>query len=202
MVIHLLVERTFASHVGCFQMLTRIFFACLLLCLYSPDSSLGCRWANHKFRQYSENSLDLLEMMVNNSTNTTEDAEENTVAFPHHLYNQASTASADDKLAFTVQVLKEVSALFEEDDSSSSWEERTVENFLNVVNRQADELHSCIRSPGHKKNTKLHMYFKRLTNHILKKMGHSAAAWELIRQEIKAHLLRADQLVSTLLRSS
>ncbi|XP_061564235.1 interferon a3-like [Cololabis saira] len=183
-------------------MLTRVFCALLLLCLYSSGSSLSCRWIDHKFRDYSENSLDLLEMMVNNSTNTTEDAEENTVAFPHHLYNQTSAASAEDKVAFTVQVLREVCALFEEDDSSSSWQERTLENFLNVVNRQADQLHSCIRSPAHKKNTKLHMYFKRLTNHILKKMGHSAGAWELIRQEIKAHLLRADQLVSTLLPSS
>ncbi|KAM6896961.1 interferon a3-like [Xenentodon cancila] len=154
-------------------MLTKIFFACVFLCLHSPGFSLHCRWLDHKFRHYSENSLDLLEMMVNHDT--TEDAGENTVAFPHHLYSQAFRASADDKLAFTVQVLKEVSALFEEDDSSSSWEERTVENFLNVVNRQADELHSC---------------------------GHSAPAWELIRQEIKAHLLGADQLVASLLTSN
>ncbi|XP_061564293.1 interferon a3-like [Cololabis saira] len=180
-------------------MLTGVFCALLLLCVYSSGSSLSCRWIDHKFRDYSENSLDLLEMMVNNSTNSTE---ENTVAFPHHLYNHTSRASAEDKVAFTVQVLREVCVLFEDDDSSASWEEKTLENFLNVVNRQADQLHSCIRSSAHKKNTKLHLYFKRLTNHILKKMGHSAAAWELIRQETKAHLLRADQLVSTLLPSS
>jgi len=79
---------------------------------------------DHKFRQFSEQSLDLIEMMVsvpicclndffihlvclclltsshdvcvqvNNSTNSTGDAEEeNTVAFPLHLYSQASKAS-------------------------------------------------------------------------------------------------------------
>ncbi|XP_041830208.1 interferon a3-like [Melanotaenia boesemani] len=159
---------------------------------------------DHKFRQHSASSLVLIDIMVNNSTNGTEDAaEENTVAFPDHLYNQASKASAEDKLAFAVQVLKEVCVLFEEDSSSSSWEESTVENFLNVVNKQADELQSCIGSHGHKKkNTKLHMYFKRLSNHILKKMGHSAEAWELIRRETKDHLMRADMLVSSLLTSN
>lgn len=54
---------------------------------------------------------------------------------------------AEEKVAFTVQVLKEVCALMEEDDSSSSWEEVTVENFLSVVNKQADELLSCVGPP-------------------------------------------------------
>lgn len=53
---------------------------------------------------------------------------------------------AEGKLAFTVHILREISALIEEDYSSSSWQETTVENFLNVVNKQADELHSCVSS--------------------------------------------------------
>ncbi|XP_061564286.1 interferon a3-like [Cololabis saira] len=180
-------------------MLTGVFCALLLLCLYSSGSSLSCRWIDHKFRDYSENSLDLLEMMADHDS--TEDAGENTVAFPHHLYSQASAASAEDKVAFTVQVLREVCALFEEDDSSSSWEEKTLENFLNVVNRQADQLHSCIGS--HKKrNRRLHMFFKRLSHNVLGQMGHSARAWELIRQEVRAHLLAADQLVASVLTSN
>ncbi|XP_072229413.1 interferon a3-like [Leuresthes tenuis] len=185
-------------------MLSRVFFACLFLALCSSGSSLSCRWMDHKFRQFSEQSLDLIEMMVNNSTNSTGDAEEeNTVAFPLHLYSQASKASAEDKLALAAQALKEVCALFDDDYSSSSWEESTVENFLNVVNKQADELHSCIGSHGHKKkNTKLHMHFKRLSNHILKKMGHSAEAWEMIREEITAHLMEIDQLVASLLAAN
>ncbi|XP_069016535.1 interferon a3-like [Embiotoca jacksoni] len=175
-------------------MLNKIFFACLLLGLYSSGSSLSCRWMDHKFKQHSESLLDLLNTMANNSTNTTEDAgEENTVAFPSKLYDQASKASAEDKLAFTVQVLKEVAGLFEEDHSAASWEESTVERLLNVVNKQADELHSCIRTHGHKENRKLHMHFRRLSHHVLKKMDHSAEAWELIREEIKIHLMRVQQ---------
>ncbi|XP_051273607.1 interferon a3-like [Dicentrarchus labrax] len=186
-------------------MLNRIFFVCLSLSLYSAGSSLSCRWImDHKFRQHSENSLALLDTMANNSTNTTEDAEvEDTVAFPNLLYRQASKASAEDQLAFTVQILNETAALFEEDHSSASWEENTVEDFVNVVTQQADNLRSCIGSHGHKKtNKKLQMYFMKLSSHVLKKMGHSAEAWELIRTEIKTHLMRADQLVSSLLTTN
>ncbi|XP_027144877.1 interferon a3-like isoform X1 [Larimichthys crocea] len=185
-------------------MLSRILFVCLSLSLYSAGSSLSCRWVDHKFRQHSETSLDLLNTMANNSTNSTEDAQvEDTVAFPNDLYSQASKASAEDKLHFTVQVLEEAAALFEEDHSNASWEENTVENFVNVVNQQADGLRSCTGSHGHKKkNKKLHMYFKRLSSHVLKKMSHSAEAWELIRKEIRTHLMRADQLVSSLLNTN
>uniref|UniRef100_A0A4W6F2V7 Uncharacterized protein n=1 Tax=Lates calcarifer TaxID=8187 RepID=A0A4W6F2V7_LATCA len=129
-------------------------------------SSLSCRWMDHKFRQYSENSLDLLDTMVNNSTNSTEDAEvEDTVAFPNDLYSQASKASVSHQLNFSCQTLSEI--------------------------------HS-----HKKKNKKLHMYFKRLSGHVLERMGHSAESWELIRKKIKTHLMRAHQLVSSLLTTN
>uniref|UniRef100_A0A3P8R7A9 Interferon n=1 Tax=Astatotilapia calliptera TaxID=8154 RepID=A0A3P8R7A9_ASTCA len=191
-------------------MMNRILFACLFLTLSTESSSLSCRWMDHKFRQHNEETLNLLDTMVShlmtktfnvlqakNASNTTE--VEVTVAFPNHLYHQVSKSSAEDKLAFTVQILEEVAALFEEDHSSASWEDSTVRNLLNIVNKQAEELHSCIGSHSHKKKTtKLHMYFKRLSHHILKEMGHSAEAWEVIRKETKAHLMRAEQLASSL----
>ncbi|KAK2820659.1 hypothetical protein Q5P01_023618 [Channa striata] len=158
---------------------------------------------DHKFRQFSKNSLDLIDTMVIDSTHTTVDDEKDvTVTFPDDLYSQASKASDDDKLAFTVQVLKEVVVLFEEDHSSASWQESTVENFLNIMTQQADGLHSCIRNNSHTKSQKLHMYFKRLSHHVLKNKGHSAEAWELVRKEVKTHLQRTDQLVSSLLNPS
>ncbi|XP_071318455.1 interferon a3-like [Trachinotus anak] len=180
-------------------MLTRTFFVCLFVGLYSAGSSLSCRWMDHKFRQYSENSLALVETMVSNSTNSTEGEVQDTVAFPNDLYSQVSKASAEDKVVFTVQALDEMAALFEEDYSSASFEEKTVKDFLSVVTQQADGLRSCIESHSHEKNKKLHMYFKRLSSHVLKGMRHSAKSWELIRKEIKTHLMRADQLVSSLL---
>ncbi|XP_056286094.1 interferon a3-like [Pseudoliparis swirei] len=177
-------------------MLSRMLLVFLSLSLFSSASSLSCRWMDHKFRQHSHNSLDLIERMAHNSTKTTEDVEVN---FPHHLYSQASKASAEDKLRFTIQILEEMAALFEKDHSNASWEEITVDHFLIVVTQQADGLHSCVKSHGHKKqNKKLRMYFKRLS-HIMEQMGHSAESWELIRKEMKTHLMRADQLASSLL---
>ncbi|XP_030256846.1 interferon a3-like [Sparus aurata] len=184
-------------------MLSRILLVCLSLSVNSAASSLSCRWITAgKFKQHSEKYLELLDTMANNSTNSTEDDEvKNT--FPDDLYSQASNSSAEDKLAFTAQVLKEMSVLFEEDHSSASWEENTVENFVNVVTQQADELRSCIGSHGHKKkNKKLHMYFQRLSSHFLKKMGHSAEAWELIREEVKFHLERLYLLVTSATRTN
>ncbi|XP_013764404.1 interferon a3-like [Pundamilia nyererei] len=122
-------------------MMNRILFACLFLALSTESSSLSCRWMDHKFRQHNEETLNLLDTMAKNATNTSE--VEVTVAFPNHLYHQVSKSSAEDKLAFSVQILEEVAALFEEDHSAASWEDSTVRNFLNIVNKQAEELHSC-----------------------------------------------------------
>ncbi|KAI9541157.1 hypothetical protein NQZ68_032940 [Dissostichus eleginoides] len=177
-------------------MLNGIFFVCLSLGLWTSGSSLSCRWMQHKFQQFSKNSLVLIDSMANNSTNTTVDAG---VGFPNHLYNQASKASAEDKLSFTVQILEEMVVLFEEDNSKASWEEIREENFLQVVTQVADGLRSCIGSHSHRKNKKIQMYFKRLSSHVLEQMDNSAEAWELIRKEMKTHLVRADLLCSSLL---
>uniref|UniRef100_A0A3P8R7I3 Interferon a3-like n=1 Tax=Astatotilapia calliptera TaxID=8154 RepID=A0A3P8R7I3_ASTCA len=165
-------------------LLPQIFIACLFLGMYSTGSLLGCKWIvkdqddiNHQFHVYNNRALGFLDMMI---TNTTKDAEiEHTVAFPNQLYHQKSKATDEDKLAFIVQILEEVAALFEEDHSSASWEENTVENFLNIVNKQAEELRSCVSS--------LSFVF-----------GYSAEAWETIRNITKDHLSQCGFLVNSL----
>ncbi|XP_053197873.1 interferon a3-like [Scomber japonicus] len=182
-------------------MMNRILFACLLLSLFSGGSSLSCRWLDHKFRQYNEKCLELLDAMVNNSTKPSED-DELDVDFPHDLYNQTSKASTRHRLVFIVQVLKEVFKLLEKNHSLASWEEQSVENFLNLVIRQTHELRHCIGSHIHKwKNDDLAKYFHTLSNHITK-MGHSAEVWELIREEIQLHLFRVHQLASSLMTNN
>uniref|UniRef100_A0A673ADI1 Interferon a3-like n=1 Tax=Sphaeramia orbicularis TaxID=375764 RepID=A0A673ADI1_9TELE len=140
----------------------KIFFVCLFVSLFCAGASLSCRWMEQNFRQYNENSLTLLENMVTNSTNSTVDAaEEDAVAFPDELYKHASKASAEDRLAFTVQILEEVAALFEEDRSPSNetvWEETTVENFINLTTQQADGLRSCV--------TSVHFYYLRQGGYV------------------------------------
>uniref|UniRef100_A0AAQ4Q904 Uncharacterized protein n=1 Tax=Gasterosteus aculeatus aculeatus TaxID=481459 RepID=A0AAQ4Q904_GASAC len=173
-------------------MLCRMFSVFVCLSLYSSASSLSCRWVDHKFSHLSRTSMDLLDTLAHNSTNSTEDSENN---FPNNLYSQASKASAEDKLRFSVQILEEMAALFEEDHSNASWEEQTVDHFLIVVtNRQL-----LVATYSFTKNKKLQMYFKRLSHRVLEQMGHSAESWELIRKEMKAHLMKTDQLVLSLL---
>uniref|UniRef100_A0A672GYD2 Interferon a3-like n=1 Tax=Salarias fasciatus TaxID=181472 RepID=A0A672GYD2_SALFA len=174
-------------------MLRMIFSACLLLCVLGAASSLSCGWLGQKFTQHSETSFMLLDSMGRAEDAGPEDAHP---PFPYNLYEQASSVSDEDKLAVAVQVLREVFALFEEDYSAASWEESTVDNFLNVVNTQADELSSCV-SHRTRITRKMHVYFKRLSHHVLQHRSHSVAAWELVRNQIKLHLIRVHQLVSS-----
>ncbi|XP_026033953.1 interferon a3-like [Astatotilapia calliptera] len=187
-------------------MISRIFFASLFLGMYSTGSSLSCKWIVKdpgdkmcQFSLHNKQALGLLDMMI---TNTTKDAEiEHNVAFPNRLYRKTSKATAEDKLAFTVQILEKLFALFEEDHSSASWEENTVENFLNIVNKQAEELRSCIGSHSYttqKVQRRTEIHFKRLLNKILKKNGYSAEAWETIRNITKDHLSQCGFLVNSL----
>uniref|UniRef100_A0A3B4EZN7 Interferon a3-like n=1 Tax=Pundamilia nyererei TaxID=303518 RepID=A0A3B4EZN7_9CICH len=110
-------------------MMNRILFACLFLALSTESSSLSCRWMDHKFRQHNEETLNLLDTMVSVLIG---------LCLIFFFFQ------AEDKLAFSVQILEEVAALFEEDHSAASWEDSTVRNFLNIVNKQAEELHSCV----------------------------------------------------------
>ncbi|XP_039472766.1 interferon a3-like [Oreochromis aureus] len=198
-------------------MISRIFIACLFLGMYSTGSSLSCKWiVKHpgnkmsQFSLYNEIALGRLHMMVSallcimfNITNTTKDAEiEHNVAFPNRLYRQTSKATAEDKLAFTIQILNDLFALFKKNRSSAPWEENTVENFLNIVHKQTEELRSCIGShsnttqKGQQLSFRREMYFERLLNEILKKNGYSAEAWEKIRNITQAHLRRCEFLIS------
>ncbi|XP_055085268.1 interferon a3-like [Periophthalmus magnuspinnatus] len=176
-------------------------FRMILVCaLVGAGSALSCRWMEHKYRDYRDNSLGLLNAMVNNSIssiNSTEDADlEDAVAFPNELYNVASKAITEERIRFVAQLLDEIVALFEEDQTSASWHESAVDDFLNVITQQADGLRSCVASQSLKrKNRKLSMYFKRLST-LLEQMGHSTGAWEWVHKEVKLHLYRADLLVA------
>uniref|UniRef100_H3C0V7 Interferon n=1 Tax=Tetraodon nigroviridis TaxID=99883 RepID=H3C0V7_TETNG len=169
---------------------------CLSLCVCSQGSPLGCRWLEEKFTQYSSLSLNLLDNMKSNSTNSSLEAED-TAIFPEVLYRQTFNASAEDRLAFAAQILNETAALFEEDYSGASWEEKSVENFVNILTQQADNLGSCVASPGQSRSKELHKYFTRISTHILRKTDHSAGAWELVREKIRSLLMRAHLLLTT-----
>ncbi|XP_072312596.1 interferon a3-like [Eucyclogobius newberryi] len=174
-------------------------FRMLLVCaLVGTGSALSCRWMEHKYEEYRDNSLDLLNAMGNNSINainSTEDADlEDALAFPNELYNLASKARTEETLRFMAQLLDEIVSVFEEDQTSASWQESAAEDFLNVITQQADGLRSCVASQSQRKNKKLSLYFRRMSN-LLEQTGHDIETWEWIRKEVKMHLQRADLLL-------
>uniref|UniRef100_A0A668ASA1 Interferon a3-like n=1 Tax=Myripristis murdjan TaxID=586833 RepID=A0A668ASA1_9TELE len=182
-------------------MFNRIFALCLCLTLCGQGLSLGCRWMDHKFSQQSKSALDELRTMGGNYTQNSSG-----VDFPTGLYEQASQASAEDRLNFMAQVLEEVVHLFEEDWDSMPWPETTVNNFLSVVNQQEEGVRSCSLDSSHSHRSPitlhrhfLNIYFMFLTIILLSffLQGHSSEAWELMRKEIEAHLLRIDILAAS-----
>uniref|UniRef100_A0A673ADV5 Interferon a3-like n=1 Tax=Sphaeramia orbicularis TaxID=375764 RepID=A0A673ADV5_9TELE len=174
-------------------MFSNIFLVCLFVSLYSTGSSFSCKWMTHKFRQYSQNSLTLLDTMGNNSGDA---EEESTVAFPNALYRHAFRASAEDRLAFVVQILEEITVLFEEDQSSASWEETTAENFVNIVTQQAHGLRSCvsvrITCTCWSFCMNVCVYFYSLNTLLI----------QILLKEVRTHLLIADTLVLSVLTAN
>ncbi|XP_075896628.1 interferon a3-like [Nelusetta ayraudi] len=187
------------------MMMLRLLCVCVSVSVFTATASpLKCKWLDHRFRQYSKESLDLLDDMVRNCTNCSTGVEQvEGVDFPSELYKQMKDTPATDKLAFAVLVLNHTAALLDQDQEQGSapWDQNTVDSFLNLITQQADGLHSCIG--GHRRrNSKLRLYFQRLTQTVLHSTGHSAAAWEVIRSVIGDHLRRTDQLVSPLISTN
>nr|XP_057934251.1 interferon phi 4 [Doryrhamphus excisus] len=164
----------------------------------APAAASGCWWMDNRFNTYHEESLELLDQMAANATVDME----NPVAFPRHVYERAAKASAEDRLALVVQVLQEVEDLFDQKNTSSSlWDERTLDNFLNIVHEEKNNLQSCMDRMQQKsrtskaKNRKLGSYFKRLSRCLRDGKQDSTEAWEMIRKEVRMHLFQASQLI-------
>uniref|UniRef100_A0A3B5AI87 Uncharacterized protein n=1 Tax=Stegastes partitus TaxID=144197 RepID=A0A3B5AI87_9TELE len=81
-------------------------------------SALFCRWMDDKFKYFCllEHMMMCELIQANKSTNTTEDAEVENIG------------------ELTVQIVKKMAAVFEEDHK----------NLVSVVNKQGDELSSCV----------------------------------------------------------
>ncbi|XP_030630923.1 interferon phi 4 [Chanos chanos] len=99
--------------------LTRIYFVLLLCC---QNLTLGCRWINHKFKQYNAECLDLLKEMP------------------------------EKQIRFVIQALEEITQLFDKDMDSVSWDEDKIDTFLNVLGQQVSGLKSCVHRQVRKNN--------------------------------------------------
>ncbi|XP_072312597.1 interferon a3-like [Eucyclogobius newberryi] len=178
-------------------MLNKILLVCVL---FTAGSSLTCKWMDKDFQIYSKASLALLKTMKKHSKNSTDEFElDDAAAFPNELYKHASEESRVERLRFVAHVLGEIDALFEQDQTHASWSASSAEDFLNIISQQADAVRSCVGKHKHhlKNQRKMSLYFKRLSRHVLEHMGHSADAWELVREEIQLHLHRVHILATS-----
>uniref|UniRef100_A0A3B4D541 Uncharacterized protein n=1 Tax=Pygocentrus nattereri TaxID=42514 RepID=A0A3B4D541_PYGNA len=110
---------------------------CLILTLCSVSSVFSCRWNYRKFRHYHGNCLTLLREMVNSENGNIFDAD----WFAHHTNSQPVK-----QIWLFIQTLEEISSLLTEADPVP-WNKEQLNNFLNMLDYETEELHSCVSAP-------------------------------------------------------
>ncbi|XP_076864043.1 uncharacterized protein LOC143516377 [Brachyhypopomus gauderio] len=182
------------------KMNTKHVWICLFLVFYSVQRQCAaCKWI--KSRQYemkNEESLSQLKKMGGELSRSYK-------PFPFTLYGTITMAQAEDQVRFLAEVTVHITELFNADLDAVNWDNRAVDNFLNILNtRQLKELKSCAATYPQTKQqrsikTTLRKHFRKLKK-ILKKANYSADSWEQIRGLVRSHLVRMDIIASNLRR--
>ncbi|XP_047428908.1 interferon phi 1 [Mugil cephalus] len=145
------------------------------------------------YNQLSSSSLTLIESMGGPITD-----DECRVPFPYKLYSSAANSEVEShKLVFIRDTLKLILDLYRHDNiSSAGWDTTKTDHFLISIDRQIDELNSCVSTQ--RVNRELRRYFRKLRMNTLQSMDGSAASWELLRQQTKLHLQQLDLVVASI----
>ncbi|XP_071029419.1 interferon a3-like [Oncorhynchus clarkii lewisi] len=149
-----------------------------------------CDWIRHHYGHLSAECLSLLDQMGGDITK-----QNAPVPFPTSLYRHIDDAEFEDKVIFLKETIYQITKLFDGNMKSVTWDKKNLDDFLNILERQLENLNSCV-SPAMKPERRLKRYFKKLNSKVLRKMNYSAQAWELIRKEMKRHLQRLDILAA------
>ncbi|XP_029583227.1 interferon a3-like isoform X2 [Salmo trutta] len=149
-----------------------------------------CDWIRHHYGHLSSEYLSLLDQMGGDITK-----QNAPVFFPTSLYRHIDDAEVEDKVRFLKDTIYQIINLFDGNMKSVTWDKKNLDDFLNILERQLENLNSCV-SPAMKPERRLKRYFKKLNKNVLRKMNYSAQAWELIRKETKRHLQRLDILAA------
>ncbi|XP_071265506.1 interferon a3-like isoform X1 [Salvelinus alpinus] len=166
-------------------------WTCIFLIICSMQSvSHCCDWIRHHYGHLSAEYLSLLDQMGGDITK--QDAP---VFFPTSLYRHIDDSEFEDKVRFLKETIYQITKLFDGNMKSVTWDKKSLDDFLNILERQLENLNSCV-SPAMKPERRLKRYFKKLNKKVLRKMNYSAQAWELIRKETKRHLQRLDILAA------
>uniref|UniRef100_A0A7N9AWX2 Interferon a3-like n=1 Tax=Mastacembelus armatus TaxID=205130 RepID=A0A7N9AWX2_9TELE len=163
----------------------RLFF--ILCSVLTP--ALCCDWRH--YRRYSNNSLTFIRLMGGPLTK-----EKSPVPFPEKLNKLIRNAEVETKLVFIRDNLKEIAHLYHHGNRSSvTWDTHTTTKFLTNIDRQIEELNTCV-STNKTADHRLRKYYKRLVTRILGHTGGSTSSWELLRKETKLRLDHLDLLVT------
>ncbi|XP_042183805.1 interferon a3-like [Oncorhynchus tshawytscha] len=162
-------------------------WTCIFLIICSMQSVCHCcDWIRHHYGHLSAEYLSLLDQMVRDIT------KQNAPVFsPTSLYRPIDDAEFDDKIRW---INRNIVSLIKQyrggrNMKAVSWDKKNLDDFLNILERQFENLNFCV-SPAKKPERRLKHYFKKLNRKVLRKINYSPQSWELIRKETKRHLQR------------
>uniref|UniRef100_A0A8K9XVH1 Uncharacterized protein n=1 Tax=Oncorhynchus mykiss TaxID=8022 RepID=A0A8K9XVH1_ONCMY len=154
-------------------------WTCIFLIICSMQSVCHCcDWSRHHYGHLSAECLSLLDQMGGDITE-----QEAPVFFPESLYRRIDDAKVKTRIwtfhvliCFSTAVLTQryIDGIIE----AVTWDKKKLDNFLNILERQFENLKSC--------STPL------IFTCSFVFQNYSAQAWELIRKETKHHLQRLD----------
>ncbi|XP_046894611.1 interferon a3-like [Hypomesus transpacificus] len=156
------------------------------------QGSQCCDWLRYSYGLLSAESLKMLQEMGGDYTE-----DPSPVPFPESQYKKIYSAEPKDQVRFLNESIYQITRLFNGNMQAVKWDSKKLDDFLNLNYRQFSELKSCV-PPQVRPDKNLRRYFRKLNRKVLRKMKHSADAWELIRKETKSHLLRLDIIAAQL----
>ncbi|XP_028674310.2 interferon a3-like [Erpetoichthys calabaricus] len=124
-----------------------------------------------------------------------------------NLYKVPDTSTAEDLAMFAYEALRHIEVIFSSDLQPVYWDERKLDDFLNILNRKTQKLRECLgdRIPITKEaqeaesfvgtNVALNSYFQKMKE-ALKSEGYDDCAWEIIRKEVLYNLNWINHLVN------
>uniref|UniRef100_A0A8C7URN5 Interferon phi 1 n=1 Tax=Oncorhynchus mykiss TaxID=8022 RepID=A0A8C7URN5_ONCMY len=66
------------------------------------------------------------------------------VLFPTSLYRHIDDAEFEDKVIFLKETIYQITKLFDGNMKSVTWDKKNLDDFLNILERQLENLNSCV----------------------------------------------------------
>ncbi|XP_068581709.1 interferon phi 1 [Cebidichthys violaceus] len=165
----------------------------LVLLCSAVSPVLGCDCVRN-YGRLSNTSLTLVQVMGGQLTD-----QESPVPFPYRFYKRVKKDEVESQVIFIRDSLELIAGLYRHDNRSSvTWDTDKTESFLMTIDRQTEDLKSCVSTHRRKNMSGLKRYYRKLEKKTLYRTGGSPESWELIRKETKLHLKHLDLLAASL----